>query len=166
MKKLLTLLCFAPSLALAGTVFDGTWKTKLDSVKQSGPPDAYEISQGIYRCTSCVPKIEVKADGMDQTVAGHDYYDSIAIKIVDDHAIETTRKKGGKIAGTDKATVSSDGKTLSEEWVDYSGATAAKGSGTSKRLSAGPSGSHAISGTWQAEQLHSSRSSSSPPTTA
>jgi hypothetical protein len=152
-KKLLILLCLAPSLALAGTAFDGTWKTKPDTVRVSGPPDAYEISQGMYRCTSCVPNIMVKADGMDQKVSGHDYYDSIAIKVVSDHAIETTRKMGGKIMGTDKASVSADGKTLSEEWVDYSGAKPAKGSGASKRLSAGPAGSHAISGKWQPDQF-------------
>ena len=73
MKKLLTLLCLAPILALAGTAFDGTWTTKLGSVQVSGPPVAYEISQGMYRCTSCVPQITVKADGTDQKVSGHDY---------------------------------------------------------------------------------------------
>jgi hypothetical protein len=153
MKKLLTLLCLAPGLALAGTAFDGTWKTKVDSVKVSGPPDAYEISQGMYRCTSCVPQIMVKADGTDQKVSGHDYYDAIAIKIVNDHAIETTRKKGGKIMGTDAAGVSADGKTLTEEWVDYTGAKPAKGTNGSKRLTSGPAGSHAISGTWQQDQF-------------
>jgi hypothetical protein len=153
MKKLLTLLCLAPSLALAGTAFDGTWKTKVDTVKVSGPPDAYVISQGMYRCTSCVPQITVKADGTDQKVSGHDYYDTIAIKIVNDHAIETTRKKGGKIMGTDAASVSADGKTLTEEWVDYTGSKPAKGTNGSKRLTAGPAGSHTISGTWQQDQF-------------
>jgi len=153
MKKLLTLLCFAPSLVLAGTAFDGTWKTKENSVKVSGPPDAYEISQGMYRCTSCVPQIIVKADGTDQKVSGHDYFDSIAIKIVNDHAVETTRKKGGKIMGTDAVSVSADGKTLTEKWVDYTGAQPAKGTTDSKRLTAGLAGSHAISGTWQQNQF-------------
>lgn len=153
MKKLLMLLCLAPSLALASTAFDGTWKTKVDSVKVSGPPDAYEISQGMYHCASCVPQITAKADGTDQKVSGHDYYDTIAIKVVNDHAIETTRKKGGKIMGTDAASVSADGKTLTEEWVDYSGAKPAKGTNASKRLTAGPAGSHAISGTWQEDQF-------------
>ena len=153
MKKLLTLLCLVPSLALAGSVFDGTWKTKPDTIRLIGPPDAYEISQGMYHCTSCVPTILVKADGTDQKVSGHDYYDSIAIKIVNDHAIETTRKMGGKVISTNKASVSADGKTLSDEWVDYTGAKPAKESGSSKRLSAGPAGSHAISGTWQQDQF-------------
>lgn len=153
MKKMLTLLCVAPSLAMAGTAFDGIWKTNVDSFKVSGPPEAYEISQGMYRCTSCVPQIMVKADGTDQQVSGHDYYDSIAIKIVSDHAIETTRKKGGKIMGTDGASVSADGKMLTEEWVDYSGAKPAKGTSSSKRLTAGPAGSNAVSGTWQQDQF-------------
>ncbi len=153
MKKLLTLLCLAPSLVFAGTAFDGTWKTKVDSVKISGRPDAYEISQGIYRCTSCVPPISVKSDGTDQKVSGHDYYDSISIKVVSDQAIEMTRRKGGKIVATDAASVSADGKTLTDQWVDYTGTSPAKGTTVSKRLTAGPAGSHAISGTWQPDQL-------------
>jgi hypothetical protein len=153
MKKLLTMLCLAPSLALATTVFDGTWRTQVDSVKVSGPPDAYEISQGMYRCSTCVPPIMVKADGMDQKVSGHDYYDSIAIKIVSDHAVETTRKKAGKTISTDAARVSTDGKTLTEEWVDYTGSKPGKQTTTSKRLTAAPPGSHEISGTWQQDRL-------------
>jgi hypothetical protein len=153
MKKLLSLLCLAPSLALAGTAFDGTWKTKVDSVKISGPPDVYEISEGMYRCISCVPQILVKADGTDQQVSGHDYYDSIAIKIVSDRAIETTRKKASKTVATDAASVSADGKTLTEEWVDYVGAKPATETKGSKRVTAGTAGSHAISGTWQQDQF-------------
>jgi hypothetical protein len=154
MNRLRTLLCLAPSLALAGTAFDGTWKTKVDSVKVSGPPDAYEISQGMYRCTTCVPQIIVKADGKDQKVSGHDYYDSIAIKIVSEHAVETTRKKAGKTISTDAASVSTDGNTLTEEWVDYTGSKPGKQTTTSKRLTAGRAGAHEISGTWQQDQLN------------
>ncbi len=44
---------------------------------------------------SCVPPVEVKADGQDQKVTGQPYYDSISIKIVDDHSIAETDKKDG-----------------------------------------------------------------------
>lgn len=153
MKKLLMLLWIAPTMALAASPFDGTWKTKADSFQMSGPPDAYEISQGMYRCTSCVPPINVKADGADQSVTGHDYYESVAVRIVNNNSVEWTRKKGGKIVGTDTLTVSGDGKTLTEKWVDYNGAKPASGTSISKRLTAGPSGSHAVSGTWQQERF-------------
>jgi hypothetical protein len=152
-KKLLTLLWLAPGVALAGSVFDGTWKTNTDTFKVTGPPDAYEISQGMYHCTSCVPQIVVKADGADQKVSGHDYYDTVAVKIVNDRTVETTRKKAGKVMGTDAASVSADGKTLTDKWADYSGEKAATGTTVSKRLSAAAAGAHAISGTWQQDQF-------------
>jgi hypothetical protein len=153
MKKLLTLLCLAPGLALAGAAIDGTWKTKMDSIKMSGPADAYEISGGMYHCISCVPQITIKADGVDQKVSGHAYYDTLAVKIVNNHAIEKTRKKDGKLIGMVESSLSADGNVLTEEWLDYSGEKAAKMTTISKRLSAGPTGSHAISGTWQQEQF-------------
>jgi hypothetical protein len=96
---------------------------------------------------SCVPPVVVKADGADQSVIGHDYYDSIAVKIVSGTVVDI--RKGGKVTGTDTATVSGDGKTLTEVFVDYTGAQPAKGTSASSRLTAGPAGSHALSGTWQ-----------------
>jgi hypothetical protein len=159
MKKLLTLLCLAPGLALAGGAIDGTWKTKMDSLKISGPPDAYELSKGIYHCTSCVPQITIKADGADQKVSGHAYYDTLAVKIVNDHAIEKTRKKAGKVMGIVESSLSADGNMLTEEWMDYTGEKAAKVTTVSKRLSAGPAGAHAISGTWQQEQFQEASNS-------
>jgi hypothetical protein len=155
MWKLLLLLCVAPTAALAASAFDGTWKTNPDTLQVSGTPDAYEVSHGMYRCTSCVPQIKVKADGADQSVAGHEYYDSIAIRIVSNDAIEVTNKKGGKIVGTDTASVSADGKTLTDHWVDYNGPKPASGTTTSKRLTAGPAGSHSLSGTWQQNSFSS-----------
>ena len=154
MKGLFVLLWIAPTVALAASAFDGTWKTRADSFQVSGTPNAYEISQGLYRCTSCVPQINVKVDGTDQGVTGHDYYDTVAIRIIDNNSVERTSKKGGKIVSTTAATVSADGKTLIEEWVDYTGAQPAKGTTTSRRLTAGPAGSHALTGTWQQDSFN------------
>jgi hypothetical protein len=152
MKRLLLLLSLVPSMALASSAFDGTWKTKPGSVQVSGTPNAYELSNGMFHCRSCVPQINVKADGQDQRVAGHDYYDSIAIKIVNNNAVEITRQQGGKLISTDAATVSADGHTLTEKWVDYTGAKPASATSTSQRLTAGPAGSHALSGTWKQDK--------------
>jgi hypothetical protein len=149
MKRLIVLLWIAPTVAFSASSIDGTWKTKADSFQVSGKPDSYVIINGMYRCDSCVPPINIKADGTDQSVTGHDYYDTFAARIVSSTSIETTTKKGGKIIGTDSASVSADGKTLTDKWVDYTGAQAAKGTTTSTRVAAGPAGSHAVSGSWQ-----------------
>jgi hypothetical protein len=153
MKRLLVLLWIAPTVALAASALDGTWKTKADSLQVSGTPNAYEISQGMYRCTSCVPQINIKADGTNQSVTGHDYYDTVTIRIVNNNSVERTSKKGDKIVWTNAAIVSADGKTLTENWVDYTGVQPAKGTTTSRRLTAGPAGSHALSGTWQQDSF-------------
>ena len=138
-----------PAVAFSAGAIDGTWKTKSDSYQVTGKPDDYVLSQGMFRCNSCIPPVMVKADGTDQSVTGHAYYDSIAVKVVGNTAVEITRKKGGKVINSISASVSGDGKTLTEKWVDYSGTQPAKGTSTSTRLTAAPAGSHAYSGTWQ-----------------
>ena len=50
----------------------------------------------MFHCKTCVSPVEVKADGQDQKVTGHPYYDSISIKIVDEYSIEEIDKKDGK----------------------------------------------------------------------
>jgi hypothetical protein len=149
MNKLLMLLWMAPVVAFSAGSIDGTWKSKADSYQQTGKPDSYQLSNGMYKCNSCAPPISVKADGTDQSVTGHDYYDSFAVRVLSGNSIETTAKKGGKIIATDTLTVSADGKTLTEKFVDYSGAQAASGTATSSRLTAGAPGSHVVSGTWK-----------------
>jgi len=105
--------------------------------------------RGVYQCKSCVPPVSVKADGTDQRVTGHDYYDSIAIKIANATTVKTTRKKAGKVIAEDSNTVSGDGKNLTQKFTDYTGAKPASATAIYARLSAGPAGSHVISGTWE-----------------
>src|SRR5208282_6430898 len=75
MKRLIVLAMLLPAIALAKSPFDGTWMTKVDSIKISGKPDVYELNNGMYDCSSCVPAYKIKADGSEQPVAGHDYVD-------------------------------------------------------------------------------------------
>src|SRR3979490_1928734 len=83
MRILISALALMPAAALASSAFDGTWKTRLDSMKTTGKPDVIAVVDGTYTCSSCQGDIKVKADGADHTVTGNDYYDSVAVKIVD-----------------------------------------------------------------------------------
>lgn len=145
------LVLLAPIPALAQSPFDGTWKADVSSAQMGKKPDVYTLMNGAYSCKSCVPAVSVKADGMDHPVTGHPYYDSEAVKVIDDHTVQFTRKKGGKVVGTDKDTLSADGKTLTFEFSDSSNTNAAPvvGKGTQTRVAAGLAGSHAISGSWR-----------------
>jgi hypothetical protein len=155
MKKLLLALVLLGSATLfAQSPFDGTWMMKLDTAKLPTKPDKYTLTNDMYECLTCVPKVEVKADGTDQKVSGHPYYDTVAVHILDASSIEIIEKKDGKVMYTDKESVSADGKTLDDKFTDATGTQPVTGEATSTRVSAGPKGSHAISGSWRTEKFN------------
>jgi hypothetical protein len=159
MKRLLWALMLGtlllPRLAFAQSPFDGTWKVDMNKVDFPKKPDVYLLQNGMYECKTCVPPVSVKADGEDQKVTGHPYYDSVAIKVINDHEIEETDKKDGKVVATSKTTVSPDGKTATFEFTDSSNTNAAPvtGKGEATRVAKGPAGSNAISGSWRTTKM-------------
>lgn len=159
MKKVVIrgLLCLllVPVFAMAQNAFDGTWKVDLNKVDFPKKPDEYLLQNGMYECKTCVPPVKVKADGSDQPVSGHPYYDSAAIKVVSDHEIEETDKKNGKVVATSQSTVSSDGDTMTSTFSDSSNTNAAPvtGKAEAKRVAKGPAGSNAISGSWRTTKM-------------
>jgi len=146
-----------PTLTMAQSVFDGTWKVDLTSAEFPQKPDEYLLKDGTYQCKTCVPPIQVKADGQDQKVTGQPYYDSVSIKVVDDRTIEEVDQKNGKTVATSKTWVSPDGNTMMFEFSDSSATNAdpVTGKGSETRVSKGPSGSHAVSGSWRMAKLDS-----------
>lgn len=54
--------------------------------------DTFLLGNGMYECNTCVPPFKIKANGSDQPVTGHPYYNTVAIKVVSDHEIEETDK--------------------------------------------------------------------------
>jgi hypothetical protein len=154
MKRLLLAAVLSASATLfAQSPFDGTWMTKLDTAKFPTKPDKYSLTNNMYECLTCVPKIAVKADGNDQKVTGHPYYDSIAVKVVNASEVEIVEKKDGKVMYTDTATVSADGKTLHDKFTDTTEAKPVTGEVTSTRVSPGDAGSHALSGAWRTSKV-------------
>jgi hypothetical protein len=138
-----------PAMALAASPFDGKWKLNADSMKVTGKADQYQVLDGVYTCASCDPQIKVKADGNDQPVNGHSYYDTVAVVVQSPSTIQIIYKLKGKQAGNTTLTAANDGRTLDGRFQDFSGTQVASGSFTETRRSAGPPGSHAVSGSWQ-----------------
>ena len=108
---------------------------------------------------NCVPKIDVKADGQDQTVAGTPYYDTISVKVLNDRSIEETEKKNGKTVRTSRMTVSDDGNSATVEIADRAETTNGDPI-TGKLILTRPpkakhprAGSHAISGSWLTSKM-------------
>ena len=142
----------APAWALADSPFDGTWKADVKSAQAPSKPDVFLLEKGTWSCKTCVPEITVPADGMDHAVTGHPYYDSVAVKATDDHTVQETDKKAGKVVTTSTSTVTADGKTMTTEFTDSSNSNAepVKGTVTESRVgSAAPKDAHAISGSWR-----------------
>jgi hypothetical protein len=144
--------------AVAQSAFNGTWKIDMNKVDFSKKPDVFVLQNGMYDCKTCTPPYKIKADGTDQTITGHPYVDTIAIKVVNDHQIQETDKKGGKVVGTSTTTISADGKTASFTFSDSSntnGGPPVTGKGESTLVMKGPAGSHAASGSWRMAKIES-----------
>jgi hypothetical protein len=153
--RMLGVLLLSPVLAVAQSTLDGTWKIDLGQTQLSQKPDVYLLQHGVYECKTCVPPIRVKADGTQQKVSGHPYYDAISIKVLDEYSLATTRSRNGSIVSSEKTTVAADGNTASSEFSDSSATNAGPvtGNAAMTRVSKGPSGSHAISGAWRTTQF-------------
>lgn len=135
---------------LAQSRFDGIWRMKMETLEFSGNPEDYLVADGIYHCLSCVPKVDVRTDGIDYKVTGHEaFYDTIAIRTLNDRALEFAFKKKGKLGATSKETVAADGKTMLEEFKNAAEKDPIVGKAVFIRVGDSPAGSHALSGKWQ-----------------
>src|SRR5215475_781136 len=113
MRIIVVVVVLAPVAALAASPFDGTWKARVGSMKVTGKPDVFTLADGVFTCATCKPSYRVKADGLDHKVIGHDYYDTVAVTVLDAHSLRVVYKRDGKLTGEGAITVSADGATLS-----------------------------------------------------
>lgn len=157
MNKQLAVFVFLSSAVSAQSRFVGTWEMQMDTLQFSRAPETYLIDHGMYRCLSCVPKVDVKADGTDYKIGGHEaYYDTIAVKIVDANTVNFAFKKDGKPAATSVEIVSTDGQTMTEEFSNTMETEKVIGTAGFTRVSAGPPGAHALSGQWRMDTVRNS----------
>ncbi len=155
MKILFSLLLLLPATMLAQSPFDGTWVVNLEMAQLPEKPEVYLLQNGIYECSSCVPKIRVNADGKDYPIAGSPYFSTVSIRVIDNNSIELTEKQGSKIVYSETGTVSPDGETLVQQVTDSAAASGLPitAQQTFKRIGIRPSDANAISGTWQAHKV-------------
>jgi len=112
-------------------------------------PYVFSLVNGVFDSQVAVPPFKVKADGTDQPVKGHAYYDTVAVKSDGPDSITLTSKKAGKTVGESHFLVSADGKTLTQKWSDSGGAETTSGETIYTRVGAAPKGAHAASGSWR-----------------
>jgi hypothetical protein len=136
-----------PAVVLAGTGFDGTWKTNIGSLKTTGKPLVLLLAGGEYTCSSCNPPYTVKADGADHKVTGQAYFDIANVKVTGANSAEIVLKQGSKEIVRFSDTVSADG-TLTSKVTNHMGTESATDELTAKRVGAAPADSHPLSGSW------------------
>jgi hypothetical protein len=120
------LLCFfGVAICLASDVNMGTWK--LNEGKSKFPAGATKNHTVVYEADGDNVKVTVdgtdghgkalhnewtgKFDGKDYPASGDPTYDSRAYSKVNDHTMEMTIKKDGKVVGSGRIVVSADGKS-------------------------------------------------------
>jgi hypothetical protein len=127
MSILLTVGSAAVVAAPAADPVIGTWQLNVAKSKFS-PGPAPKSDTRTYAATDqgttmtwtsvgadgkeIVAKSTFKADGKDYPLTGAANFDSLSLKQVDGHTVQSTQKKGGKVVGTTTRTVSKDGKVL------------------------------------------------------
>lgn len=150
MKRLFTtclaLALLVPGYAFAQSAFTGTWKLDVSSAEGTGRPEVVHLKDGMFEC-NCVPPVKVKADGADHAVAGHPGFDTVAVKVLNDHSYQETFKKDGKVVSTSTATVAADGKTATVEFADH-GPSPMSGTLLVDRIGPRTPGANAADGIW------------------
>jgi hypothetical protein len=144
-----------PARIMAQSAFDGSWKIDLNQTQLPTKPGVYLLLDGMYHCKTCIPPIDVRADGLDHKVAGDSCYDTVNIRVLDDRTVLETDKRRGALVHTEKVTVAPDGGTATWEFSDSCDASgeAVTWKQISVRATRGPVGSHAISGSWKAMRI-------------
>lgn len=103
-KTMLLLAIFGLTGSLwAQSPFDGTWKIDYSNAKIVAGPYTWVIQNNTYQCSACgylelEGPIIIRTDGTDQPLQGRQKVDTLAVKIVDDTAIEVTEKKVGRLS--------------------------------------------------------------------
>jgi hypothetical protein len=134
-----------PAASSAQSSFNGTWKVDFNSAMPK-KVNVWLLQNGTYKCTSCNPIVDVRADGKDQPVKGQPY-DTISVKIVDSRTVAEIEKKNGSVVSDERFTVSHDGNTVTDEFGNWKLIMS--------RVEKAPTGAHELSGSWQPLKMDS-----------
>lgn len=109
----MTVLCI-PAACSAQSLFDGTWRINLDQSTISPRLVVFSVSGAMYECSSCNPRIDVPADGRDESVNGQSF-DTMNVRVTGPNSIRIATKKDSKTMAEQTRSVSDDGDTLTVE---------------------------------------------------
>jgi ribosomal protein S18 len=82
-----------------------TYEETTDGIKRTGDSVDAEGKKTSFEYTA-------KYDGKEYPVSGSDDFDSITLQQINDHTVQATPKKSGKVVSTARRVVSKDGKVM------------------------------------------------------
>jgi len=137
--------------------FDGTWKVDLDQSSFPTEPYVFSVSNGMYDCDSCVPKIHIKADGNDQAATSESRY-TTAVMEVDSHTIRIISKTNGKTVSEQIDTALGDGRKLEVERNDFplAGGKPKETKYEYERIGEALANANSTSGSWRMREVKAS----------
>src|SRR6266571_2915446 len=142
MRKVLgIMLLMLPMVAVAQSGIDGTWRIDLNKTKVDPKPQVYELKNGMYSCSTCDPKVNIKADGTPQKVTGSPYVDSEKVTVVNNNSVERVGMKDGKVT------------FQKYEGHPMGGDQVVTATGTYSRVGEPETGANAVSGSWKTEKF-------------
>ena len=146
-SAVLLLLSLFPGTSHSQSLFDGTWiiGASKDEDFARAKPIVFLVSDGVFRYGDRV----LKVDGTDQKVPPTGYWDTVSVRIVDDHTVELISRKGGKAMYAETDSVSADGNRLTQVVKDMTEAESVTLESVYKRVAPVPPNAHVLSGTWQ-----------------
>jgi hypothetical protein len=158
MKRIIAAVLSAiPAMAWAAA-FDGTWVADVTSTQMEGKPDTYLLQNGQFFCNACPSEVKIAADGNSHKVSGNSYYDEMTVTVLDPRSIKMSAAQNGKRTYELTMTVSADGKTMTDDFVNYQAPKPAPAKFIYTRIKAGPAGAHTISGSWEQDAKNSTMS--------
>jgi hypothetical protein len=158
MKRVIPAVLLAMPVMAWAAPFDGTWVGDVASTKIEGKPNTYLLQDGQYFCDACQPEVRIAADGNSHKLSGHSYYDEMTVAVLDPQSIKVSTRQNGQKTYERTLTVSADGRTLTDNFVNYQAPKPEPAKFVYTRIKAGPTGAHAISGTWEPDTKNTTMS--------
>lgn len=149
-RQLIVLLGLAISApAMAGS-FDGTWKADVNFTQVNPRSKIYSVTNGVYRCTSCIHPYSIPADGKPHTVPIDENGNVETVSVVNARTVVIKDLKGDQLIASVTMTAMPGGKTLrvTSREIGANGKYVTSQE-LRRRVAPGPKGSHAISGSWK-----------------
>lgn len=133
--------------ATASSGIAGTWKADPASAESVNDNRNFMLMGDQFTCNSCIPPYSTTANGEWQKV-DRPGTDEVMIEIVDDKTIKSSFRFEGRDLANSTWTVSEDGNSMMQSFVDLDGEETTEGNLTLTRVGDAPEGAHAVSGEW------------------